>query len=776
MNLDFRQNLRQPSGATARKSELVKMPRLLRPLVFVLVLAGAFSMGSGTLRAAPVRRLSLTALSQQWLVRFKPSTLQGTAAALHSRAGARLLGAIPQLGIQKIALRNPEAAAVYASNPNVLYIEPNRLRKLCLAEPDDPAYTDFDYGLPTEPEMATWFEWDAHLLDAHGAWSAWPGRYYTRQSGKGSDAVRIAVIDTGVDYTHPDFINKNGTSTSVSDGGQLLRPLDKTILDGVETDEAADDYGHGTHVTGIAAASTNNGIGCTGNGYNANVISLKVVDAADNGTSDDIARAIVYAADNGALVCNLSLGLYDYSQAEQDAVNYAWDKGTLCIAAAGNDGVDNKPLYPAALDRVLAVAATSARDQLATYSTYGANIGVAAPGGDFDFDLLWFLNVYSTMPTYEVTMTGSDFGYQMNYDYLQGTSMACPQVVGLAALYAGKMGFTQSTPDVCLKIWRGIQQGADDILGLANGGWSSFYGYGRINLAGTLNLDVNPNPRGATVGCVTGQVRYRGTLIPNAVITARPVGGGPNTSGSSRLDGGYRVMNAPAGTYNITASVFGESQTIQNVEVVEGCDTPGILFDISGGGGGGNPPDPPVNLGAEARSNRQINLTWDDRSNNETGFKIERKGSAGGNWSPVTTVGAGSTNYLDGGLQSSRQYWYRVRATNNNGDSANSNEADATTMGDPPVAPTTLKAKTASSTKINLSWRDRSDAETSFRIERKGGGVTSFEEIGSVGPNITKYADAGCRPNKTYKYRVRARSADGDSGYSNVAKGKTKQN
>src|SRR5205823_2939868 len=142
---------------------------------------------------------------------------------------------------------------------------------------------NFDYNLPSDPSDATWFKWDAHLTQAVDGWSIWPGKYFT-SAGKGVAGVKIAVIDTGVDYTHPDFINTGGTATDTAHGGQLLRPLDRTIISGDFTQDAPDAYGHGTHVTGIAAAATNNGTGVTGNGYNANVISLRVTDANGNGT------------------------------------------------------------------------------------------------------------------------------------------------------------------------------------------------------------------------------------------------------------------------------------------------------------------------------------------------------------------------------------------------------------------------------------------------------------------------------------------------------------
>src|SRR5262249_16013948 len=152
-----------------------------------------------------------------------------------------------------------------------------------------------------------------------------------------------------------------------------------------------------------AAAATNNSIGTTGNGYNAQVISLRVTDDLGNGTSSDVAKAITYAENNGAVVCNISLGDYAYSRVEQDAVKYAWGKGMLIVAAAGNDGgarVSPPPVYPAALSSVLAVSSTSGDDSIASYSTTGDWVGMVAPGGDIFADFVNLIiityGIYST--------------------------------------------------------------------------------------------------------------------------------------------------------------------------------------------------------------------------------------------------------------------------------------------------------------------------------------------------------------------------------------------
>src|SRR5207249_4624866 len=142
----------------------------------------------------------------------------------------------------------------------------------------------------------------------------------------------------------------------------------------------------------------------------------------------------------------------------------------------GNDGETTPPpyIYPAALSKVLAVSATSREDSLASYSSYGDDVGICAPDGDFDFTIEWLLGVYSTTPTYDVTLNGPDYGMANNYDYLEGTSMASPQVTGLAALYAGMRGFTQTTPGAPLQIMQAIQKTAD-----GDGGWSPYFGWGR---------------------------------------------------------------------------------------------------------------------------------------------------------------------------------------------------------------------------------------------------------------------------------------------------------
>ena len=186
----------------------------------------------------------------------------------------------------------------------------------------------------------------------------------------------------------------------------------------------------------------------------------------------------------------------------------------------------------------------------------------------------------------------------------------------------------------------------------------------------------------------------------------------------------------------------------------------------------GNPPTPPAapsGLSATAISGNQINLAWSDNSNNEDGFKIERKTGAGA-YSQIAIVGAGVTSYPDTTVSPSTTYTYRVRAYNGAGDSAYSNEASATTPGPPPpAAPSDLRASALSSTRVGLDWLDNSTNEDGFKIERKTGGG-AYSQIGTVGANFTSYLDDTVVASTTYTYRVRAYNASGgDSAYSNEA-------
>lgn len=186
-------------------------------------------------------------------------------------------------------------------------------------------------------------------------------------------------------------------------------------------------------------------------------------------------------------------------------------------------------------------------------------------------------------------------------------------------------------------------------------------------------------------------------------------------------------------------------------------------------------PAAPTGLSASAASSSQINLSWTDNSNNETGFKVERSTGNGSTWSPLASVGANTTTYSDTGLPASATYSYRVYAYNSAGNSGYSNTASATTLAPPavPNPPTGLSATAASSSQINLKWTDNSNNESGFKIERSIDGV-DFTQITTLGPSVTSYQDTGLSRNTRYYYRVCAYNSAGNSAYSNTANAKTR--
>ena len=199
----------------------------------------------------------------------------------------------------------------------------------------------------------------------------------------------------------------------------------------------------------------------------------------------------------------------------------------------------------------------------------------------------------------------------------------------------------------------------------------------------------------------------------------------------------------------------------------------GVTID-DGTGTTPQPPAAPTGLTATPFNANEIDLAWTDTSGNEAGFKIERcQGVGCSNFVQIATVGANVKIYWDTGLSASTTYTYRVRAYNAGGNSDYSNTASATTL-TLPAKPSNLTATAVSRTQINLSWKDNSNNEKNFAIERcRGASCTNFALIATVAANITSYSNTGLTRNTTYRYRVRAYNQAGYSDYSNIASART---
>ena len=341
-----------------------------------------------------------------------------------------------------------DRAADVARFSGVRYAEPNLMRGLHVAN-------DIGFGLKWDldniGDTAICDGSDCPTADADMDWA----EAYAEYAAIAGAAV-IAVIDTGIDAGHPDL------------GAKLIPGYD--FLDG--DDDPNDTYGHGTHVSGIAAAVTNNLTGTAGVAWPGTITVMPLKVCGPSGCPlSAIVGAINYAKNNGADVINMSLGGRFGSTSELEAIDAAWAAGLVIVASSGNGG-GGKVSYPAAFSNVIAVGATNWHDQKTPYSNSGGALDVVAPGGQMSayHDPG---GIYSTMPGYPVYLTSS-FSYSEDYDQLQGTSMSAPQVAGLAALL-----FAQDPSRTNADVRAIIESTTDD---LDKPGWDRNTGFGRINV------------------------------------------------------------------------------------------------------------------------------------------------------------------------------------------------------------------------------------------------------------------------------------------------------
>lgn len=374
--------------------------------------------------------------SDEVLVRFRRNTSKESIARCMGALNATIKSKIENLNTLVVSVpseKGVESLSRFGSCPNIRYVEPNYPVQIADVIPSDPNWGN-QYGLIN--------------IRAPQGWS------FTT----GSSSIIIAVIDTGIDLNHPDLASK------------LVQGVDLFNNDAIPQD----DNGHGTHVAGIAAAISNNGIGIAGVSWGAKLMPVKVLNASGNGAYADVANGIIWATDHGAQVINLSLGGSNPSQTLQGAVDYAIARGVILIAAAGNTGA-NQVLYPAHYTDVIAVAATDNSNTHAGFSNYGPEIDLSAPG----------VSIYST------SIGG--------YGYRNGTSMATPYVSGLAAILRGIPG--NASPSSI------AQQMQSTALDLGSSGWDDFYGFGLIQMDAAIqlvwveptNTSISMNPPGGFV-------------------------------------------------------------------------------------------------------------------------------------------------------------------------------------------------------------------------------------------------------------------------------------
>jgi hypothetical protein len=449
------------------------------------------------------------------------------------------------------------------------------------------------------------------------------GSGVVHDGGNRGAGVRVCVIDSGVDYTHPDL------SGSFEDGWDFVN----------DDSDPFDDRGHGTHVTGIVLAR-DNGFGVVGVAPEAQVLAYKILDQNGQGFIADAIAALQECILAGGRVTNSSFGTQsDPGSTVKAAYDNAEALGLVNVAAAGNRtslfGTCTTIAFPARYSSVIAVTSTDSNDKIASTSCRGPEAELAAPG----------VNINSTVPTGSCAYCASS-----GYRTLSGTSMASPHVAGVAALVV-----------------------ASDIGDADEDGW------------------------------INDEVRQRLQLTADDLGTA----GRDSSYGYGLVDADEAAPPAPP-----------------------------------------NPPAAPSNLTATAMSSSRIDLSWEDNSNNESGFKVERctDSPCSDAFVQIASVGAGVTSYSNTGLQASTTHTYRVRAFNAGGDSDYSSTAFATTQAAASITLSAVGYKVQGVQRADLSWNGA--ASTDVDIFRNNVKITTTANDGFHTDNI------GSRGGGSYTYRI----------------------
>jgi len=308
-------------------------------------------------------------------------------------------------------------------------------------------YAEYDVetkavGISDSPDV----RWNMKIINITGVWDYYYRYFGSYVFGRG---VLVAVLDTGVDYTHPDLQGRVV---------YCINTIGSTMYRGTNLRNCMDRNGHGTHVAGIIAA-TINGVGVAGVAPNVSIVAVKVLTDSGTGTVSDIAEGVIEAVKVGARILSMSLGSSSDSSVLRDATYWAYQQGAILVVAAGNSGDGNPSTnnvnYPAKYSWVIAVAAVDSNYNVPSWSSDGPEVDIAAPG----------VNILSTYP-------GG------RYAYLSGTSMATPHVTGVVAVIQALRVAAGKQPLTFEQMYRVLTYTAIDI---GPSGFDVYTGYGLVN-------------------------------------------------------------------------------------------------------------------------------------------------------------------------------------------------------------------------------------------------------------------------------------------------------
>lgn len=363
--------------------------------------------------------------------------------------------------------------------------------------------------------------WHLDKISAEQAWDI----------SKGNGNIKVAVLDNGIWSDHPDLINKIVDKIDLADGDLITTPPTADLT-----------WSHGTHTSGLIAAESDNNLGVASIGYNISLIAVKVGRDSDGGLVAGF-EGITWAADHDADVISMSWGSAQGGVTGQYVINYAFNKGVVLVAAAGNDGT-NAILYPASYDNVIAVASTDESDAKSSFSQYGAKIDVCAPGG---FEAGGFFSVLSTTYSDASFLGAGLFGVSGKYDVMQGTSMSCPIVAGLCGLMLSvDSNLTPTKLEEYLKA-------TCDNIDAQNSAYLGQIGSGRINAFKALQMVQD-----SMAALVADFIATDGTaLAVNGNTDFQDLSIGAITSWQWSFPGGFPSSSISQNPSNITYSLPG---------------------------------------------------------------------------------------------------------------------------------------------------------------------------------------------------------------------------
>ncbi len=427
-------------------------------------------LGSGS-AAALEGPDSAEAVPGEILVKFRDPLTAAAQGRMHEALGFRELGRIEELGVVRVGVEPgvtlEEAVRLYEAQPNVEYAEPNYILRSA-GTPNDALFVDRQ-------------QWYYDLIEAPAAWDV----------ETGDASIVVAVLDTGIDVSHPDLKDNLWTNTAEIEGNGIdddnngclddshgcnfVTGADPSCRYREETpnNEIEDDNGHGTFVAGIVAAGGNNQIGVTGTAPQVTIMPVKALDCTGSGTTAGATAGILYAARSGADILNISFGGENDSATLRNALQEAHDVfGTVIVASAGNEG-RGQVTFPARYEEVISVSASNRRnpDTKAPFSNWGPEVNVTAPGVD----------IVSTVPRRFCDDPWPCVGNQP-YAEGSGTSFSTALVSGAAALILSHTP-TMTTAEVA-------EQLTSTALDQPDGPYTNWDGSGRIQMEKSLQEGV----------------------------------------------------------------------------------------------------------------------------------------------------------------------------------------------------------------------------------------------------------------------------------------------